>query len=167
MSDGQRVGRETRSDGNEKKVCPPTLCSAKLAPAADDGLLLVLVGRSKYCSANFYGWSLFHFTPHLIKGFSCALNLNYVAFLNPNCNFKLRTSNLNKYLYDRSYVRRKFQLGSYFVIWKNCRRSKFLLHIHTFVVPSYKSMNVCNYEVFNFSVKWIVFSLYKYSFLIS
>ena len=46
MSDGQR---ETRSDGNEKKkVCPPTLCTAKLAPAADDGLLLVLVGRSKH-----------------------------------------------------------------------------------------------------------------------
>ena len=47
MSDGQR---ETRSDGNrmglKKKVCPPTLCTAKLAPAADDGLLLVLVGRS-------------------------------------------------------------------------------------------------------------------------
>ena len=102
--------------GMKKKVCPPTLCTAKLAPAADDGLLLVLVGRSKYCSANFYGWSLFHFTPHSIKGFSCALNLNYVAFLNPNCNFKLRTSNLHKYLYDRSYVRRKFQLGSYFVI---------------------------------------------------
>ena len=34
--------------GMKKKVCPPTLCTAKLAPAADDGLLLVLVGRSKY-----------------------------------------------------------------------------------------------------------------------
>ena len=66
--------------GMKKKVCPPTLCTAKLAPAADDGLLLVLVGRSKYCSANFYGWSLFRFTPHSIKGFSCALNLNYVVF---------------------------------------------------------------------------------------
>jgi hypothetical protein len=51
MSDGQR---ETRSDGNEKKNCPPTLCTAKLVPAADDGLLLVPVGRSKYFTTKFH-----------------------------------------------------------------------------------------------------------------
>ena len=57
MSDGQR---ETRSDGNrmgvKKKVCPPTLCTAKLAPAADDGLLLVLVGRSNIVKSGVEKW---------------------------------------------------------------------------------------------------------------
>ena len=101
----QMVKEKQDQMGMKKKVCPPTLCTAKLAPAADDGLLLVLVGRSKYCSANFYGWSLFRFTPHSIKVFSCALNLNYVAFLYVG---KLCKTNPKPDL--------KFQLGSYFVI---------------------------------------------------
>ena len=49
----QMVKEKQDQMGMKKKVCPPTLCTAKLAPAADDGLLLVLVGWSKYCSANF------------------------------------------------------------------------------------------------------------------
>ena len=64
--------------GMKKKVCPPTLCTAKLAPAADDGLLLVLVGRSNIVVQTFMDGPFF---VSLLIRLMDFLVPKYVAFL--------------------------------------------------------------------------------------